>query len=151
MPKQDIEKLLQDGNSISIKPRGSSMYPTLVEGRDSAIIEPVRMEELKRGDVVLYRRDAEVADGILVLHRIYKRKKDGFYMVGDNQKEIEGPLRADQIKGIMVGMDRNGRYISVKNPVYKVLTRIWLILRPFRPLISQIIARIKRKFYIKNK
>ena len=152
MPKQDIEKLLQEGKTISIKPQGSSMYPILVEGRDRAIIEPVDAASLKRGDVVLYRRDEDVpAGGILVLHRIYKCKKDGFYMVGDNQKEIEGPLRADQIKGIMVAMERNGKFISVNNLAYIMLTRIWLLFRPLRPTISRILAKIKRKIYVKNK
>lgn len=152
MSKQDIETLLQEGKTISIKPQGSSMYPILVEGRDRAIIEPVQTDSLKRGDVVLYRRDADApTGGILVLHRIYKCKKDGFYMVGDNQKEIEGPLRADQIKGIMVALERNGKCISTKNLVYIVLTRIWLLFRPLRPTISRIVAQIKSKIYVKNK
>lgn len=145
MERIDIEKLLQEGNNISIKPQGYSMYPVLVPGRDEAVIEPVNTEKLRRGDVVLYRRDKAVASGgILVLHRIWKRRPEGFYLVGDNQKEIEGPLRPDQMKGIMVAMNRKGRYISVTNPVYRCLTGIWLMLRPLRPAISKTAAAIKR-------
>ncbi len=149
--EQDIEKLLAEGNRIQIKPRGYSMYPVLVPGRDEAIVAPVRVEgtgegdfthvsKLKRGDVVLYRRD----QGILVLHRVWKRQGDRFYLVGDNQKEIEGPLRPDQIKGIMVGMVRKSKKISVKNPIYRVLTGIWLWMRPVRPVVSKAVAKIKR-------
>lgn len=149
--EQDIEKLLAEGNRIQIKPQGYSMYPVLVPGRDEAIVAPVREEgsgerdfthvsKLKRGDVVLYRRD----QGILVLHRIWKRQGDRFYLVGDNQKEIEGPLRPDQIKGIMVGMVRKSKKISVKNPIYRVLTGIWLWMRPVRPVVSKAVAKIKR-------
>lgn len=149
MEKQDIEKLLQEGKNIQIKHQGYSMYPVLVPGRDEAIIEPVQNKELKRGDVVLYRRDSEVTGGILVLHRIWKRADDGFYMVGDNQKEIEGPLRADQIKGIMAGLIRNGKYISTENLLYRFLTWGWLMLRPVRPGISKGVAVLKR--LMKNK
>lgn len=145
MQRQDIEKLLQEGKSIQIKPQGYSMYPVLVPGRDEAIIEPVGDRKPGRGDVVLYRRDPEVTGGILVLHRIWKRSEAGFYLVGDNQKEIEGPLRPDQIKGIMVGMVRKGKYISTRNFGYRILTGGWLLLRPMRPFISKVAATVKRR------
>lgn len=145
MEYQDIEKLLQEGNNLNIKPQGYSMYPVLVPGRDEVIIEPVRPEMLKRGDVVLYRRDKHVENGgILVLHRIWKITSEGIYLVGDNQSEIEGPLRPDQMKGIMVGMNRKGHFVPVSNPVYRVLTGIWLLLRPLRPIISKTVAAAKR-------
>lgn len=141
--QMDIEKLLQAGKNLNIKPQGYSMYPVLVPGRDEAIIEPANAENLRRGDVVLYRRDSE-RGGILVLHRIWKVTSTGFYLVGDNQKEIEGPLRPNQMKGIMVGMNRKGKYIPVTNPMYRIVTGIWLWLRPVRPVISKVAATIKR-------
>ena len=91
----DIEQLLKQGNVIRIKPQGTSMYPLFVPGRDEACIERTDFSSLKRGDVILYRRDKS----ILVLHRIWKITNNSFYMVGDNQTEIEGPLRADQVRG----------------------------------------------------
>lgn len=142
--RQDIEQLLAQGNSIQIKPQGYSMYPVLAPGRDEAVIEPIADAKLKRGDVVLYRRVAEDSGRILVLHRIWKVKSEGIYLVGDNQKEIEGPLMRSQMKGIMAGMYRKGKYISVQNPWYRILTYGWLLLRPVRPYISGLVARIKR-------
>ncbi len=144
--RQDIEALLAQGNSIQIKPQGYSMYPVLVPGRDEAVVEPLAERVLKRGDVVLYRRLAENTKHILVLHRIWKVKDDGIYLVGDNQKEIEGPLMRSQMKGIMAGMYRKGKYISVQHPGYRFLTGIWLFLRPIRPVIAGLAARVKRIF-----
>ena len=144
MQRQDIEKLLQEGKNIQIKPQGYSMYPVLVPGRDEAIIEPVGDRKLRRGDVVLYRRDPQVTGGILVLHRIWKRTEGNFYMVGDNQTEIEGPLREEQVKGIMVGLLRKGKYVSVQNPIYRIATGGWLLLRPMRPKIAKVVATIKK-------
>ena len=138
--EQDIEKLLAEGNTIQKKIRGYSMYPILVPNRDEFIVAPADTAKLKRGDVVLYRRDKS----ILVLHRIWRRQGDKFYLVGDNQKEIEGPLRPDQMKGVMIGMIRKGKKISVKNPVYRLLTGIWLVMRPIRPVVSKTVAKIKR-------
>lgn len=144
--RQDIEQILLQGNNIQIKPQGYSMYPVIVPGRDEAVVEPAEDSKLKRGDVVLYRRVAENAEHILVLHRIWKVKPEGIYLVGDNQKEIEGPLMRSQIKGIMAGMYRKGKYISVRNPWYRLLTGGWLILRPIRPIVAGLAARIKSIF-----
>ena len=126
----DIEQLLKQGNVIRIKPQGTSMYPLFVPGRDEACIERTDFSFLKRGDVILYRRDKS----ILVLHRIWKITNNSFYMVGDNQTVIEGPLRPDQIRGKLIACCRNGREFSTRNPFYRMLTGFWLAFRPFRPL-----------------
>lgn len=140
--KLDIEKLLQDGNNVEIAPQGWSMYPFFVPGRAKAVVEPVDGRKLKRGMVVLYRRKGS----ILVIHRIHHVKDGGIYLVGDNQSEIEGPLEPSQIKGIMAGFYRSPdkkRFISVHNPAYVILSRLWLFMRPFRPVISAIVHKIK--------
>ena len=108
--KLDLEALLQDGNIIRIRPQGYSMYPLFIPGRDEALIEAVSADTVRKNDVVLYRRD----QSILVLHRICKITPEGFFMVGDNQSEIEGPLRADQIKGRLIAFVRNGRECKIK-------------------------------------
>lgn len=150
--KSDIEKLLAEGHTVQIKPQGYSMYPMFIPGRDEAVISPVSPGEARRGDVVLYRRES----GILVLHRVWKRKPDGLYMVGDNQTEIEGPLKETQIKGILRAFVRKGRYTEATHPVYRAASRIWLFLRPMRhPVMAagaaakkaacNLAGRIKRK------
>ncbi len=139
----DIEKLLLDGYSIRLKPQGYSMYPLFISGRDEAVISPCVPESLHRGDVVLYRRD----QSILVLHRIWKVTESGFYMVGDNQTEIEGPLRPDQIRGKLTACCRNGREFTTADPFYRLLSGIWLWFRPFRPLahkIADLFRRLRR-------
>ena len=89
----DIEQLLKNGSAVKLKPQGYSMYPLFLPGRDEAVIEHCVPSELHRGDVILYRR----VQGILVLHRICRITRDGFYLVGDNQTEVEGPLSPELI------------------------------------------------------
>lgn len=148
--RQDIEQLLRQGNSIQIKPQGYSMYPVLVPGRDEAVIEPLKGKNLKRGDVALYRRREAHSAGILVLHRVWKVTSEGIYMVGDNQKEVEGPLAPEQFMGIMAGMYRKGKYISCSNLRYRFLTGVWLWLRPVRMVIAHAVAKVKRCFLRKK-
>lgn len=139
----DIEQLLASGATIKIKLQGYSMYPLFVPGRDEACIERTDFSSLKRGDVILYRRDKS----ILVLHRIWKITGNSFYMVGDNQTEIEGPLRADQVRGKLTGFVRNGKFVDVKNPIYRFLSGLWLFLRPLRPCAWKLTACMRKLRY----
>ena len=139
----DIEQLLAEGKTIKIKPQGYSMYPLFVPGRDEACIEHTDFSSLKRGDVILYRRDKS----ILVLHRIWKITDNSLYMVGDNQTEIEGPLRADQLRGKLTGFVRNGKFVDVKNPIYRFLSGLWLFLRPMRPCAWKLNACVRKLRY----
>ena len=138
--QNDIEQLLQDGNILKIRPQGYSMYPLFISGRDQALVQQVSLDSLRKNDVVLYRRD----HSILVLHRICRITRDGFYMVGDNQSEIEGPLRPDQVRGKLIGFIRKGREISVRNPLYRVLSSLWLLMLPVRPLCFRLTAFLRK-------
>lgn len=135
----DIEALLSEGKRIQIHPKGFSMYPLLVPGRDEVILEKTDPKTARRGDVLLYRRK----EGILVLHRVYRHDDTGFYMVGDHQKEIEGPLFEEQIRGKMIAFIRRGRWVSERNLWYVLYSRIWLFLRPLRPAIEQLVHKIR--------
>ncbi len=139
--KVSPEALLAEGRTIQFQPIGYSMYPLFVPGRDQAVVAPIGDAAPRRGDVVLYRRDG----GILVLHRIWKCRRGAFYLVGDNEHKIEGPLRRDQIKGILVGIVRKGRYFSVHNLLYRAASGLWLWLRPFRPRLAGLVSRFKRR------
>ncbi len=136
----DIETLLKSGQSVQLFPQGYSMYPLLVPGRDEVILSPLPDRPLRRGEVALYRRDT----GILVLHRICRCKEDGYYMVGDNQVQVEGPLRKEQVIGIMSGFVRKGKLFSSDDLLYRILSRIWLVMRPVRRCITVPGAKVKK-------
>ena len=142
LQKYDIEALLKAGNTIRMRPQGTSMYPMFADLLDEAVIAPVDVRKLKRGDVVVYRRDPQ-AGGLLVMHRICRRKGDEFYMVGDNQSMIEGPLRADQMRGILVEWVRKGRTYSVKHIGYRMFFGLWLWMLPLRDPIHRMLARLR--------
>lgn len=137
--KADIEQLLKDGKTIQTVINGYSMYPMLVPGRDSVILEPFGEEQPRCGDVVLYRRDGS----ILVLHRIWRIRQEGIYMVGDNQVQIEGPLRPDQIRGRLAAFIRKGKLISADSMFYRLYAFVWLWMRPIRHKIATTVHFVK--------
>ena len=135
----EIEPLLKAGACIQIYPQGYSMYPFIDPRRDEVVLAGIEEgSALRRGDV--YRRE----NGMLVLHRIYKIGQDGLYLLGDHQTAIEGPVRREQVKGKMTGMVRDGRYMDVGNPGYRMLSVVWLWLRPARRVIMVPAARLRR-------
>ena len=137
----EIEPLLKAGACIQIHPQGYSMYPFIDPRRDEVVLAGIEDgSALRRGDVVLYRRE----NGMLVLHRIYKIGQDGQYLLGDTETDIEGPVRREQVKGKTNGMVRDGRYMDVGNPGYRMLSVVWLWLRPARRAIMVPAARLRR-------
>ena len=137
----EIEPLLKAGACKQIHPQGYSMYPFIDPRRGVVGVAGIGGgSALRRGDVVLYRRE----NGMLVLHRIYKIGQDGLYLLGDHQTAIEGPVRREQVKGKMTGMVRDGRYMDVGNPGYRMLSVVWLWLRPARRAIMVPAARLRR-------
>ena len=143
--KINIEELLANGDTVKVSPMGYSMYPLMVPGRDYAIIEPYK-GGAKRCDVALFRR----IDSILVIHRIYRKTKEGYYFVGDNQHELEGPIADEQIRGIMVAVDRKGHILSCDNVLYRMVYHIWLSILPLRTPLRRCVAKIKKLFQKKS-
>ena len=137
--KINIEELLSKGQTVKVSPLGYSMYPLMVPGRDYAIIEPYK-GNAKRCDVALFRRTGS----ILVIHRIYSKTKEGYYFVGDNQDELEGPIDESQIKGIMVSVDRKGHILSCSNIFYRIVYNMWLWILPLRTPLRKTVAMIKK-------
>ncbi len=145
--KKNPETLLRNGQAIEMSPHGWSMYPLIVPGRDRVVIEPSAGKKLKRLDIVLFRRDGS----ILVLHRIARIRKNKYghpvyFMVGDNQSELEGPIKEDCICGVVTGLVRKGKKMSVSGIAYRSSVRIWMALRPLRPLISRGVSKVKKCF-----
>lgn len=143
MGKSDIEQILNEGNAVRFIPTGGSMSPLFASGRDFAVVAPLHGRRLRRNDIILYRRPS---DQILVLHRIYKIRKEGIYTLGDNQTVFEGPLNIKtDVKGIMVQMTRKGKTFSMGNPLYRTASFIWLLMRPVRPFFMGIFNKIRLK------
>ena len=75
--------LLRDGNQAVIKPHGGSMRPR-VESGARVTLEPVEVEELEVGDIVLCR-----VAGNVYLHLV-KAKQGGRVQIGNNRGKING-------------------------------------------------------------
>ena len=132
-----LRELAEEGKVVSMLISGSSMAPFLCHNRDYIYFtKPER--ELKRGDMVFYQRDT----GQYVMHRIYKKKPEGYYMVGDAQTQIEGPLRREQIFARIVKVKRKGRILQPGDFWWEFFEYVWIRIIPARKLVGMIYAAV---------
>ena len=126
-----LREIAEEGKVVSMLIAGSSMAPFLCHNRDYIYFtKPER--ELRRGDMVFYQRDS----GRYVMHRIYKVKPDGYYMVGDAQTKIEGPLRREQIFAVITQVKRAGKMIRPGDFWWEFFEHIWIRIVPARRIVT---------------
>lgn len=99
---------------------GTSMMPLLRENRDVMIIER-HDGRLKKYDVPLYKRP----DGKYVLHRILKVRDNDYVICGDHCVHREYGVTDDQILGVLTGVIRDGKLITMDAPLYKLYYHLW--------------------------
>ena len=128
---------------------GDSMYPLLRQKRDLLIISPRPEGRCQKYDVVLYRRP----NGRCVLHRILKVTEEGYIICGDNRRERE-KVPEDWIFGILTGIVRDGKEMSVTDRKYRMYVHLWYDFFWVRWAVLGIrnkFARWKRKNESKNR
>ena len=116
---------------------GTSMMPLLREGRDVMIIERPS-GRLKKYDVPLYIRP----DGLYVLHRILKVRKDDYVICGDHCTVKEYGITDDDIVGVLTGVIRDGKTITTDSLGYKLYYHLWCDFFPIRVFL------IKLKYFM---
>ena len=109
-----MAEVIENGGTFRFYPRGQSMEPMLVQGRDS--VELGKAEDIKIGDVVFYRR----TNGQFVLHRIVAMHNGLYTMSGDNHGTwMEHGIAPRQILFKLVGFYIGEEYHSVEEEEYK--------------------------------
>lgn len=149
IPMASLAELLslqmESGGLARLIVTGSSMHPTLRHCKDAVFLRPVD-RELKRGDVILYRR----ASGRFVLHRIVSKPKgDAFICSGDNQWQKE-TVEISQVMAVTDGFIRKVKAYGEDNPLYRLWIAVWVFLFPVRrPLLAfrRYLGRIRRHIH----
>lgn len=130
--KSTFEDELMRSGSIIYTNVGDSMMPLLRQGKELLIIKrPAEWDEmsgngntankLKRLDVPLYKRD----NGAYVLHRVLKVRKSDYVICGDNRYQREYGISDRNVIGVLTGIVRDGKEISVQDKRYLLYSHLW--------------------------
>lgn len=135
MPKRSVSmeqmmplilERLAAGEDVQFTPKGTSMRPLIVGGRDHVVLSPVK-GKLKKNDLAFYQRD----NGQYVLHRIVK-VGESFTLMGDNQYTPEPGIRPDQVLAVVTSFVRDGKRYCVTDLLYRAYCVFWYYSRPLR-------------------
>lgn len=109
-----FEDILNRGDTLYYTNVGDSMMPLIQQGRDVLIISPKPNYRLQKDDVPLYKRDS----GQYVLHRIVKVRTHDYLIRGDNRYHTEHGITDRHIIGVLTGIIRDGKTLSVTDSEY---------------------------------
>lgn len=120
---------------------GTSMMPLLRQNRDVMIIERPT-GRLKKYDVPLYKTKS----GKYILHRILKVRENDYVICGDHCTRREYGITDEHIIGVLTGVIRDGKTISMNDFSYKLYYHLWCDFFYIRVAIIKTKAFFKRAF-----
>ena len=135
-----IQRTLEQGRSIAIGPKGTSMLPLIRQGIDFVELSALP-GKLKKYDLPLYQRD----DGQYVLHRIVKAG-DTYTCIGDNQYKLEPGVRQDQLIAVVTAIYRGEKRVPVTAFSYRLYCRLWHWSRPVRHFCLRARSFLRKRF-----
>lgn len=136
-----IREILDAGGKARLSVTGTSMFPFLRERTDSVELQKVYYPQIRRGDIVLFLRPC----GEYVLHRVVRAGPSSFYVMGDNQQWLEGPLFPTQLIAAAAAVWRGETRIDCRRFHWRFLSWLWLLVIPFRGIIKRVLYRMERE------
>lgn len=122
----EVSRLLSQGRFVTLRSKGNSMLPFIVDGRDSVVLHAIK--DVDVGDIVL----AHLPGKGYVLHRIYKKAGERLTLMGDgNLRATEHCQKADVV-GKVIKICRNGRYVACDAFSERFKAACWKRLLPLR-------------------
>jgi signal peptidase I len=110
--------------SLLFKTIGSSMFPFVRED-DKVIVKKLRAQDLKIGDIILYKDDIA---GRAICHRFIKRTNMEDRLIlftrGDSGSALSSPVPEDRLIGRVIGIIRKGRILNLRTKSQIILN--WL-------------------------
>lgn len=133
-------RMIAEGSTdVPVPVRGVSMRPFL-RNADFAHLTTLP-EKIRRGDILLYRRD----NGQYVLHRVYKLRKDGgFLLLGDSQMTPE-PVEPHQLRAKVSYVRCGGEICRPRSLRWWFFAVPWRLFAPWRPQIAKLLALFRKK------
>ena len=132
-----FDEVLERDGQLVFTNKGVSMMPLLRADRDLMIIDRKGPEPCKVNDAVLFKRYSPSGKVAYVLHRVLRVNGDGtYYIVGDNCLEGE-TVQDENVIGVLSAVVRDGRTISVDDPLYQLYVRCWAARLPLRRVCAE--------------
>ncbi len=128
-----LKDMVEQGMEVSMTVVGTSMEPFLVHDRDKIYFRKPE-GTIKKGDMVFYQRES----GAYVMHRVMKVKRQQYYMAGDHQTFLEGPIEKKQIFAKVVSVEKDGVWMTEEDKLWKFYAVWWRRLFWLRKVVNKL-------------
>lgn len=154
--REVVAEELKYGQSLRTNTKGSSMYP-FIKKDDMVIVKPIKFEQTRIGDIIVYKRAAE---GDFTMHRLIRKRKDKqgrdfLFTKADASIHGDFPVYSPDVYGKVVIIEqKNGRTINLETRfnrlfayylAYLSWTSAYLKEAIFFP--SQFLRRVRKYFF----
>lgn len=126
---EEIDRMLQNGHSVTMRAKGNSMFPFIRDERDSVVLQ--RKSEIAVGSIVL----ARLQNGSYVLHRVYRLEKEELVLMGDGNLYATERCRRNEVVGVAVNILRDGRQVDCTSRKELFKAWVWRKLLPMRRVL----------------
>lgn len=136
------QAILAEGLTLRFRAKGMSMHPFVRSG-DLLYIQAVAPEQVRAGDLVMFR----TASSKVIVHRVLRRtklaEKLAFVIKGDRVGQPDGIISAENILGQVIARERNGVKIDLTTPVRRLVKAGIAWLSPVWPIVMPIAGRLR--------
>jgi hypothetical protein len=153
-----IAGALKRRGRISLRVHGTSMQPW-VRPKDIAMIRRISIENVRCGDVVLFRRE-----NYLFVHRIVEKRGSldaaQLFSKGDAHPTSDGVVQEQELLGRVMRIYRHGRRIDLDAPRQLALglfisqlslhSRFWYPLAKFAAIVTRPVRRMMNALHISS-
>lgn len=117
----EASRMLEEGRTVTILTKGSSMSPFIRGDRDSVELE--KREKVEVGDIVL----CHLGNGHYVLHRVNAIKGDRIRLKGDGNLDATESCTLQDVCGTVVYiLNGDRRRFNCDSPSFKRMSRRWV-------------------------
>lgn len=130
----EVARQLAAGCSVTLRAKGGSMYPFLVDGRDWVVLR--RSAAFGPGDIVLARTERG-----WVLHRVAGIRPGCVTLMGDAHLRLRETCRPEDVCGVVFRIVRAGRTVDCAGRGERLWVACWRRLRPLRRALLFVLRR----------
>lgn len=139
-----MEQMLEKGEKVRFRVSGNSMWPWIIHNRDSVLLIPCDVHNLKKGEIILFQTQM----GNYVLHRITKVVPGGYVTTGDGNCHRDGFISCERVKAKASIIYRKEKRINCDSLPWKCVSAFWMKTFPVRRQMQhfiKIIWKLKKK------
>lgn len=136
----EVERLLSECESVTVRVRGCSMMPFLRDGKHSVVVRHCDADDVKIGEVLFFEYR-----GQWIMHRLRRIEGEKLIFAGDGNYKMEEVVGRDAPRGVVTDIiSPSGKKLSCDSFSWRFRSGAWLMLPAIvRRYMLAIIRRLK--------